>query len=137
MNMFESSKVSVHTTAGKKGDFDVERALKEGRGLTPISYEAPKKGEWKNRLLTYEDAVAMYQPKQLQALQAGLADKIEIFCMGGLCPRGLWCVHRLMCYCSEAQKAEYNEQLKAEHPDHPTITDQYGSALCPGCLNVL
>jgi len=121
---------SVHTTAGKKGDFDVEYAMLKGKGLTPISYAAPEEGDWKTTLISYNDALSKYRPLQMAALDSGLADKLVLNCTGGLCPGGLWCVHRMLCCCSAAEK-EKNEKKTRK------ITDQYGSELCNKCLNVI
>jgi hypothetical protein len=126
---------SVHTTAGKKGDFDVEYAMLKGKGLTPISYAAPEESDWKNTLISYNDALSKYRPLQMAALDSGLADKLVLNCTGGLCPGGLWCVHRMLCCCSSFEKKE--KEKEKDGTKNRKITDQYGSELCNDCLNVI
>jgi hypothetical protein len=104
----------------KEGKFDVQQAILEGRGVTPLSYVSAF--SWKNSFISYKDAVKKYQPLQLAALKAGLADTIVEQCNGGLCPQGLWCVHRMRCTCSTRVDS--------------TLTDQFGSKLCVECLNI-
>jgi hypothetical protein len=125
----------VHTTAGKKGDFDVEYAMLKGKGLTPISYAAPEESDWKNTLISYNDALSKYRPLQMAALDSGLADKLVLNCTGGLCPGGLWCVHRMLCCCSSFEKKE--KEKEKDGTKNRKITDQYGSELCNDCLNVI
>jgi hypothetical protein len=129
-----TSAPSVHTTAGKKGDFDVEYAMLKSKGLTPISYAAPEESDWKTTLISYNDALSKYRPLQMAALEAGLADKLVLHCTGGLCPGGLWCVHRMLCCCSAAEKEKEKEK---DGKKSRKITDQYGSELCSDCLNVI
>lgn len=134
---------SVHTSAGKKGDFDVEYAMLKGKGLTPISYAAPEESDWKNTLISYNDALSKYRPLQMAALKAGLADKLVLHCTGGLCPGGLWCVHRMLCCCSSASSSPSTSSSSSKDlkqkltQEDRKITDQYGSELCNECLNVI
>jgi len=130
-----SASSSVHTTAGKKGDFDVEYAMLKGKGLTPISYAAPEESDWKNTLISYNDALSKYRPLQMAALDSGLADKLVLNCTGGLCPGGFWCVHRMLCCCSSFKKNEKEKEKNGKKTRK--ITDQYGSELCNDCLNVI